>query len=164
VSSHERRPATPEDLEFLAALYTENRAPELAAFQASDEDKARFCRDQFELQRAHYTTHCPDARHEILLIDGSAVGRIWVDWRADEVRLLDVLLSASVRSQGLGTALLEELMHAARERALPVTLHVEHGNARAKRLYERLGFRVVRDAGTHAFLQWTPEDKASSAG
>ena len=150
------RPAGAGDEAFLEALYADTRAEELAPTGWDEAAKVAFCRQQFRLQRAHYETHFPDAVHEILEVEGVPAGRLWVDWRDAEARLLDVALRATHRGQGLGTAVLRQLMDAAAERGLAVTLNVEHNNPRAKRLYARLGFRVLRDIGTHDFMEWTP--------
>ena len=52
------------------------------------------------------------------------------------------MLIETARGRGIGTALVEQVIADAEARAVPVRLGVlEHNPAR--RLYERLGFRVV---------------------
>jgi len=157
---YELRPAVAGDEDFLAVLYASTRAEELAALPWSAAQKDSFVRQQFTLQRAHYEAHFPQAVHEIVIGDGEAVGRQWVDWRADEARLLDIALLPGWRGRGLGTSLLGDLQREVAERALVLTLSVEHNNEAAKRFYVRRGFRVVRDVGSHELLEWSPSAPA----
>ena len=55
------RPITPEDEPFLARLYASTRAEELAQTNWSEEQKAMFCRMQFNAQTADYRANYPDA-------------------------------------------------------------------------------------------------------
>jgi len=48
-----------------------------------------------------------------------------------------------LQSRGLGTALMRDVIERAGGRGLPVRLSVVPANARAQRLYERLGFVVT---------------------
>lgn len=57
--------------------------------------------------------------------------------------VLGIGVLASCRRQGVGTALLETALSAARDRGLVrVELYVRTDNERAKRLYEKFGFSV----------------------
>ena len=61
----------------------------------------------------------------------------------DEAHVTDLAVAAGWRRQGVGTALLEELVRRVRERgALAVTLEVRAGNTAAQELYRRRGFVV----------------------
>ena len=55
-----------------------------------------------------------------------------------------VLVLPHVRGRGFGRALMHAVINAANERALTtVTLNVHHENARARSLYEQLGFTYI---------------------
>ena len=154
--SYTLRPALPADEPFLRALYGESRADELAPLEWDDATRNAFLNSQFDLQRAHYEQHFPRARHEIVLVEGEPAGRIWVDVRAAGVHLIDLSLSTATRGQGVGGALLRGLRLEARGLALPVSLYVMHGNERARRFYERLGFSEEEDIGSHMRMRWDP--------
>ena len=154
--SHTLRPALPADEPFLRTLYGESRAEELASMDWDDATRDAFLDSQFDLQRAHYEQHYPRARREIVLVAEAPAGRIWVEVQAAQVRLIDLSLRTAMRGQGVGGALLRDLQREARGLALPVTLHVMHGNERAKRFYERLGFSEERDVGSHLRMRWDP--------
>jgi ribosomal protein S18 acetylase RimI-like enzyme len=51
--------------------------------------------------------------------------------------------------------LLTDLLRQAEEEGRQVSLHVEARNP-ARRLYERLGFRVAADLGVHQRMEWSP--------
>jgi len=154
--SYTLRPALPVDEPFLRALYGESRADELAPLVWDDATRDAFLDSQFDLQRAHYEQHYPRARHEIVLVEGEPAGRIWIEVQAAQVRLIDLSLRTAMRGQGVGGALLRDLRLEARGLGLPVTLHVVHGNERAKRFYERLGFSADQDIGSHLRMRWDP--------
>ena len=75
--------------------------------------------------------------------------------REEELRVLDIVLAPNLRSQGIGSLLLDEVLARARDAGKPVTLHVEANNP-AQRLYARMGFRFVQDAGFYQMLRWDP--------
>jgi ribosomal-protein-alanine N-acetyltransferase len=62
----------------------------------------------------------------------------------DEIHINNFALRPRFRAQGLGTALLERVLAAARELgARRATLEVRASNSAARRLYERMGFYVA---------------------
>ncbi|APX32974.1 hypothetical protein BH708_09905 [Brachybacterium sp. P6-10-X1] len=82
---------------------------------------------------------------------GRAIGAAWcrfftvVDHRAgflaEDVPELVVAVEQEARGRGVGRALMEALLHRAREYGVDrVSLHVSRENDRARRLYEALGF------------------------
>ncbi|MFZ5895859.1 MAG: ribosomal protein S18-alanine N-acetyltransferase [Myxococcota bacterium] len=63
---------------------------------------------------------------------------------ADEIHIIDVLVAAAARRQGLGRALLREILEqAARGPFRLALLEVRRDNQPARGLYESLGFVVV---------------------
>ena len=148
------RPITEEDLEFLCELYGDTRREELASAPWSEEEKRAFLRMQFEAQHRFYQSQFPQARFDLLLHEGRRVGRLYVDRRADEIRLIDIALLSAFRNRGWGGRLLRDLLEEARDAGKPVRIHVEKFNP-AMRLYERLGFRRLRDAGVHWLMEWS---------
>ena len=91
-----------------------------------------------------------------MLVDGEPAGRLYVDRRADEIRLIDIALMPAFRRRGIGGELLKRVLDQGREAGLPVQIHVEHNNP-AMRLYDRLGFRRVEDQGVYWLMRWQPD-------
>jgi ribosomal protein S18 acetylase RimI-like enzyme len=147
------RDASGADEDFLFALYASTRERELALLDWSEDERAAFLRMQFNAQRTHYLKSYPDARHQIILRGGEAAGRIWVERNDEEIRLLDIALLPAHRGHGVGSALIRGLIREATQAAKPLRHSVEKNNPDAKRLYDRLGFKVVGEIPTHYFLE-----------
>ncbi len=142
------RPITAQDEPFLISVYASTRAEELAPVPWTPEQKLAFVTQQFRAQHAHYQQHFPDARFEVLLVDGQPAGRLYVRRTVEAISIVDITLLPPHRGGGLGTRLLRELLDEGARSGKPVRIHVEHFN-RALRLYERLGFRRA-----HGFRSW----------
>jgi ribosomal protein S18 acetylase RimI-like enzyme len=142
------RPATAADAAFLHAVYENGRTDELAAVPWTPEQKANFLRSQSEAQLLYYREQYPTAVFWVVSVDGTDVGRIFTDERAEDLRLMDMGLLPEYRNQGIGTQLLEGVIARGRELGLPVVLHVESFNP-AKALYERFGFIDDGEVGAY---------------
>jgi ribosomal protein S18 acetylase RimI-like enzyme len=147
------RPITPEDYLFLAGVYASTRAEELAVTGWSDEDKAVFCRRQFDAQTAHYRENYPGASLQIIERCGIAIGRLYVAHWEREIRIMDIALLPEHRGAGIGAKLLRELQEEARSAGKSLTIHVERFNP-ALRLYQRLGFKQIEDKGVYLLMRW----------
>lgn len=147
------RPITPEDDSFLAGVYASTRAEELAVTGWSEEEKAVFCRKQFDAQSAHYRENYPGASLQIIERAGAPIGRLYVARWEREIRIMDIALLPTHRGAGIGAQLLRELQHEARAAGKSLSIHVERFNP-ALRLYERLGFKQVEDKGVYLLMEW----------
>jgi GNAT superfamily N-acetyltransferase len=141
------------DHPFLRDLYAGVRAAELAPVAWPEEAKRQFLDEQFGLQHQHYLKNYVGADLLLIESDGAPIGRIYVYRTPAEIRLMDIALIPERRGQGIGSALLSELMNEARSTACELTLHVEPDNP-AQRLYQRLGFRLIEQRGVYDFLGW----------
>lgn len=150
------RPVGKRDLAFLERLYASTREEELAAVDWAPQQKARFLAQQFQAQHRHYQEHHGDAAFLVIERNGERIGRIYLQPRTDEIRLIDIALLPELRGRGIGSAMLERLLDHARDRSLAVRLHVESFNP-AFRLYRRLGFRTLEDRGVYQFMEWRPD-------
>jgi ribosomal protein S18 acetylase RimI-like enzyme len=147
------RNATPSDRAFLLALYTSTRADEFAQLGWPVEMERAFMQLQFEAQRGDYERRHPGARCRILELQRCPVGRLWTARDAGSVVVLDISVIAELRGQGLGTECLRRVQRQAVADRLAVDLQVVVGNP-AQRLYERLGFSKVGDAGVRQAMRW----------
>lgn len=154
------RPITPEDEAFLCRVYASTREEELAVVPWDEAQKAAFLQMQFQAQHAFYAANYTRAQFDVILLDDVPVGRLYVDRREHEIRIVDIALLPDYRRQGIGTLLLQEILAEGAVRGVPVTIHVEMNNP-ALALYRRLGFRHAADHGLYYLLQWQslpPED------
>ncbi|MDX2149949.1 MAG: GNAT family N-acetyltransferase [Bryobacteraceae bacterium] len=150
------RPETAEDEGFLCRLYASTRAGEMAAVPWPEGAKQAFLADQFRLQRAHYRTHYEGAEFLIIEIGAEPAGRLYLHRTPGEVRVMDIALTPEWRGRGIGGSLLRSILEEAGRAGAAVTCHVEFNNP-ARRLYERLGFRLVEERGIYLFLAWRPD-------
>lgn len=148
------RPIQDTDQPFLCRLYASTRTEELALTGWNDAQQQAFLRQQFEAQHAFYSQHFSAARFDLILLDDEPVGRLYVDRRADEIRIIDIALLPDCRNRGIGRGLLQALLDEAGAAGKPVRIHVEKHNP-ALRLYRRLGFRTVEDKGVYDLLEWS---------
>ena len=147
------RPAIKDDAAFFERVYAGTRSDELALTDWTGEQKAQFCRMQFDAQDRHYREQYPAAEFSVIERDGGAVGRLYVDRREREIRIMDISLLPAERGAGIGTRMLRELQEEARAKGGVLSIHVEKFN-RALRLYERLGFQPVADQGVYLLMKW----------
>ena len=150
------RPITPEDVSFLAAVYASTRWDELAPTGWSEEQKADFCRRQFDAQSEYYAANYPEASFQIIERDGWPIGRLYVARREKEIRIVDITLLPESRGGGIGTKLLRDLQDEARTASKSLSIHVERFN-RALTLYQRLGFGQVEDKGVYLLMRWSDQ-------
>lgn len=125
-------------------------------FPFSDEQREAFLDQQFEAQSAYYRDHYPDAERSIVEMDGEPVGRLFVEPRRDEIRIMDIALIPRAQNLGIGTRLLRQVLDRGAESGLRVTIHVEAYNP-ALRLYQRLGFRKIDTNGVYYLMEWVAQ-------
>jgi len=148
------RPVTQADDEFLLDVYGSTRADELGQVEWEEGQKEIFLRWQFDLQRREYDARFPDARYEVIMVDGQTAGRIWVGADEEQIRLLDIGLLPEFQKRGVGTLLLQHLIQEARNAGKPLRHMVFVLNNDAHRFYERLGFVVIEDLGAYKHMEW----------
>lgn len=150
------RPITPEDEAFLFEVYAGARMEELAQVPWDEAQKKAFLAFQFNAQHQHYRDQFPDATFDVILAAGVPVGRLYVDRRADEIRILDIALLPEHKGRGIGHALLKDLLAEAEAAGQPVRLYIETYQQRAQALLQRLGFVPMEDHGISVLMEWRP--------
>lgn len=151
------RPITDSDLEFLRELYASTRRDEMAVTGWPPEQIEAFLRQQFEAQHIHYTTHFPKAGFDLIHAEnGEPIGRLYLEERVDEFRIIDIALLPEFRGRGIGSRLLQDIIDRAFSAKKSVRIHVEHNNP-AMRLYQRLGFTKIEEQGVYHLMEAKPE-------
>jgi ribosomal protein S18 acetylase RimI-like enzyme len=157
------RPAGPEDRTLLLAIFASSREDELAVLPWGEEQKRALVELQYDFQHAHYRSNHPEAGFDVVMFNGEAAGRFYVDRSGPEIHVIEVTLLPPHRGCGPGTALLEDLLAEADSAGRLVTLSVDHAN-RARSLYDRLEFRVVEDSGVYLRMQRAPREPVTRPG
>jgi ribosomal protein S18 acetylase RimI-like enzyme len=150
------RPITDDDQELLYRIYASTREDELAVTGWNAEQKEVFLRQQFHAQHHHYQKSYDNATFDVILFEGEPVGRLYVDRREDEHRIVDIALLTEHRGKGLGGQIMQDLLDEAAAAGKYVRIHVEKFNP-ARHLYDRLGFREVEQAEeqpVYVLMEW----------
>ncbi len=149
------RAATDDDREFLIGLYGSVRAEELALVAWAPGQKEAFVRMQYEAQDREYRRLNPHGSFDVIEVQGIPAGRLYVDRRPAEIRIVDISLLPQFRGMGIGGGLLAGLMAEANGSGRMLSIHVELTN-RAANLYTRLGFIEAARRGPYRRMEWTP--------
>jgi len=148
------RPATDADREFLIGLYASTRDEELSQVAWAPGQLEAFVRMQFDAQDSSYRAQNPAGAFDVIEVDGRPAGRLYVDRRPGEIRIVDISLRPEFRGAGVGAHLITRLTQEAAASGCLVSIHVEIHN-RAAELYSRLGFVVAGEAGVYRRMEWT---------
>ncbi|PFH19355.1 MULTISPECIES: GNAT family N-acetyltransferase [Burkholderia] len=140
------RPASLADLPFLLRLRRLTMTPHLQRAGVPTDDHTHDQRIRAHFEDASIICEGADATEIGLL----KVTRAAHEWHVHQIQLLP-----DRQGQGIGQAVLSELLAEATRANMAVSLGVLHGNP-ARRLYERLGFRFVSETetGTGTNMIW----------
>jgi ribosomal protein S18 acetylase RimI-like enzyme len=153
------RPIAAEDAEFLYQVYAHSRTEELAAVDWTEPQKEAFLRSQFNAQHVAYQGTYKGADFLVILFKGEPVGRLYVARWETEIRIVDIALLPEYRKAGIGSTIVKDILAEGALVGKRVSIHVEMFNP-ALALYERLGFRKLREHGVYHFMEWSPESSA----
>ncbi|MDA0365890.1 MAG: GNAT family N-acetyltransferase [Chloroflexi bacterium] len=141
------RPARADDFQLLYEINREAlQGFVTATWGAWDEAfQQRWCRDHF----------LPGRAQAILSDDGAVVGYFDAERQPSCWFLHNIVLAPAWHRHGIGASLIRDLLARASEEGVPVELRVLRVNP-ARGLYERLGFEVTGQTGTHDLMRWVP--------
>ena len=147
------RPVREDDEALLLEIYAGTRADEMALVPWDTAQKQAFLQMQLSAQRDHYRSYFPAARHDLILVGDQPVGRLYVDRRASEIRILDFTILPERRGRGIGTLVIQDLMKEAVEKNTSLSIYVESFN-RSLGLFQRLGFAKMDENGASWLMVW----------
>jgi GNAT superfamily N-acetyltransferase len=133
------RPATADDEPFLYGLHRDAMREYVEITWGWNEG----------WQRAHFATTYAPLNNAVIVrtqTGSDDIGRISLTRHWRRIFLRDIELAAAERGHGIGSAILGAVIALAEDSDRHVELNVLACNP-ARRLYARLGFRVVRDDG-----------------
>lgn len=90
---------------------------------------------------------------QIVVAGGKDAGFLRVSEKETEIVLISIRLLPQFQNQGIGTKLIKDVLNEASRKNKPVCLQVLKTNP-AKRLYEKLGFRVFGETETHFLMRF----------
>ncbi|MUT67225.1 GNAT family N-acetyltransferase [Paenibacillus sp. NEAU-GSW1] len=150
------RLAVPEDEPLLYELYAETRRKEVGGWGFEANAAEAFLRMQYRARAMSYAAAFPNAEIRILCQDETPIGVLRADYGSEAVAIVDIALLPEYRAKGIGSEWIRQLQEEASERKLPLKLQVEHGNAQARKLYNRLGFAETSADEIRASMSWSP--------
>ena len=127
------RPARAGDYEFCASLYFSGM-----------EEIIRELKLDMAAQAANLRKSWHVAEVEIITSDGVDVGWLQKSIQDEALYLEQIYITAAFQGRGIGGEIISRLIDKARQCGRPVTLGVVKTSP-ARRLYERLGFRVTHE-------------------
>ncbi len=146
-----------QDQEFLYQVYASTRLMELAVTGWTQEAVDNFLRQQFDFQHQDYMKNYRSAQFDLILGDHNPIGRLYLDRRQKEIRIIDIALLPQFRRQGIGAGIFRDLINEADEHQLHLSLHVETDNPILP-FYERLSFKKDQKVqGAYYFMERLPE-------
>ena len=144
------RSASPQDDALRCQLFVQHQLdPALAAI-----GDASLLQMQWQARQRSYDSQYPSAVTSIIEESGRPVGALTVDRSGDTIRLVDIVVSADTQGRGVGSQLIRELQREATAANRTVVLSVAVENARARALYERLGFALASADAVYVEMCW----------
>ena len=148
------RPVTDDDRAFLVDVYGSTRDEELSQVSWPEGQREAFVLMQFDAQDAEYHPRNPHGTFDVIEVGGRPAGRLYVDRRPGDIRIVDIALLPEFQGAGTGGRLISRLMDEAAGSGCKLSIHVEVHN-RAAELYTRMGFLVVDEQGLYRRMEWT---------
>jgi GNAT superfamily N-acetyltransferase len=143
------RPALPEDFDYCERLYF-----------AEMERINRELKLDRDVQVASFRRQWDVTQVRIVTLDGADIGWLQSATRDGAYFLAQIFVEPSRQRRGIGTEVIHRLISEATRAGQAMTLAVVKINP-AKRLYDRLGFRVVGDDERKFYMRREPATLAS---
>jgi ribosomal protein S18 acetylase RimI-like enzyme len=135
------RPARPQDFAFCQRLYVEGAGKSRAEPRTDEAWQIESCARQW-----------PSAEVRIIRVAGNDVGWLQTAPTDDATDLGQLYVARGFQRQGIGRGVLQVLIGEARRDGKAITLGVASINP-ARRLYERLGFRVTHEDCDEVYMR-----------
>lgn len=150
------KPITEEDKAFLCQVYISSREDEMGIKDWQEKERTEFLESQFNMQHTYYMKSYQNPSFDIVLMGNTAIGRLYVERTAEEIRVIDISLLKEYRGLGVGTQLFNSLIKESENKNMNLTLHVEYYNF-AKQWYEKIGFKQCGENGVYVFMIRSPK-------
>jgi ribosomal protein S18 acetylase RimI-like enzyme len=128
--------AKAEHYDFCLRLFLLTMRPYMQELNVWDEEE----------QRSSFATHWKVEEVKIISVDGNDAGWLQVTELPAEIRLQKFFILPEYQRSGIGSEVLSRLLATWRPTGKKIVLRVLKNNP-ARRLYERLGFSVIAEAG-----------------
>ncbi len=103
-------------------------------------------------QRENFIKTFNPSEGKIIVVEGKDAGYLWVIEKELEVLLASIRLLPELQNHGIGSKIIRDLLENSEK---PIRLQVLKVNP-ARRLYERMGFKICGETATHFILRANP--------
>ncbi len=142
------------DEPFLFNLFASQKLPDMALMPLDAAGKEQLLRMQYRSMSASYHRQFPQARFEIVQLNGLRAGRLITDVTAERVYYVDIAILPQCQGGGVATALMTAVLDEPRRLGVPGRVKVMAGNWASLRLCEKIGFTVAGQEPPYADLEW----------
>lgn len=150
------RPERAADETFLFTLFRSHMLTDLALMPVDAPTREGLVRMQFQSQTMTYRAQFPDARFDIIEVDGEGIGRIVVDDGGDTGCIVDFALLPDHRGRGRGSAILAAVLRRFASLGRPMRCKVLMHNQPSIRMCARVGFQQISADPPFLQLEWRP--------
>ncbi|MBV8831037.1 MAG: GNAT family N-acetyltransferase [Acidobacteriaceae bacterium] len=154
----ELRPAESSDEEFFYCLFAETRAGQFAGVGLPAPKIEQLMRMQFRAREAAYLREYPNSERVVISVGAEKAATLWCDQTDRDLRIIDIAVLPRFQGRGIARTAMQNVLRRAATERKTVRLSVRSENARARALYEQLGFRVCGTGDFYVELTWHAAD------
>ena len=150
------RPEAPDgsDEPFLFHLFASHKMPDMAFMPLDQAGREQLLRIQYRSMTAAYRGQYPNARFDIVALDGRPAGRLITDTNLERVYYVDIAMLPEIQAGGVATALMTAVLDEPRRLGIPGRVKVLSSNVASLRLCEKAGFVVAGESPPYVDLEW----------
>ena len=130
------RPTTAADHDFLFDLHAQAMREMITTIWGWDE----------AWQWEYFTSRFDPSTRQIIRVQEQDVGVLILEERETELYIALLEILPAFQNQGIGTAVLQDIITTVQGHNQPLSLHVFKINESAFRLYQRLGFKIFENS------------------
>lgn len=150
------RPSQSSDQSFLIHLYKSTRS-DLDLIDGDQEFIEELKLSQYRAQSSSYAEQFPNSMSFIVEYYDQKVGRVILDFGANEILVVDISFISEARGKGLGSGVMKSFIHCSEQTGIPLTLSVLNENISARAFYGKLGFVHLEYLDAREYLAYYPK-------
>ena len=144
-----------DDAAFFFALFAATKTAEMAAMPIDAKAKDFLLRVQHRSMTETYRREYPNARWEVIELEGEPVGRLVTNVGVACVTYIDIAILPQTQARGLARRVMLRALEEPRRLGLPARVSVLMHNIASLRLCERVGFVRAEESPPFVRLEWT---------
>lgn len=107
-----------------------------------DRVQKKFCDEGFEVET-----------HMIITYDGEDIGILETNELESRIEIVELQILPKYQGKGIGTSILKDIIEKYKGTSKRIGIGCFKQNGGAKRLYERLGFKLIKETTNHYVLE-----------